>query len=210
MTMRAASISRRGFLAGAPLALAACSGGVSVRAPQEAIDRVVHRTSGPRSLTLITVKNVSSGNGAHTALLIDASQRVLFDPAGSFGHPSIPERDDVLFGFTPYLEGVYESYHARETYYVISQKVEVPAATAEQALQLALANGPVARMNCTRETSALIGRLPGFESISTTWFPNNLADDFARLPGVQQRELREDDPDLSVEARRQAAATPAR
>lgn len=205
--MRAVDMSRRAFIAGAPLALIACSAAPSVRAPQADVDRVVYRTTGPRSLTLITVKNVSSDNGAHTALIIDASQRVIFDPAGSFGHPTIPERDDVLFGFTEYLEGVYRSYHARETYYVISQKVTVPAATAERALQLALQNGPVRRMNCTRVTSRMLSQLPGFEFIGTTWFPNNLSDEFARIPGVTTTELRENDSDdKSVAAQAQAAA----
>ncbi len=205
MQQSLADISRRAFLIGAPLALIACSG-VSVRAPQEAVDRVKYRTTGTRSLTLFTVKNVSSGNGAHTSLLVDASQRVLFDPAGSFGHPTIPERDDVLFGFTEYLEGVYRSYHARETYFVISQKVNVPAATAELALQLVMRNGAVGKMGCTRATSKIISQLPGFEQIGTTWFPNNLSDEFARIPGVTQQEFRENDSDdKTIAAREQAA-----
>lgn len=206
MDARCAMLTRRSVLIGASMALVACSG-ESVRAPQAAVDRVVHRTAGPRSLTLITVKNTRSDNGAHSALLIDASQRVLFDPAGSFGHVTIPERDDVLFGITPYLEGIYESYHARETYYVISQKVTVPDATAERALGLALQNGPVAQMFCTRAVSSILRQLPGFEQIGTTWFPDNLSDQFARIPGVVQREVRENDADdKSIAAREQAAA----
>lgn len=188
-------MQRRAVLLGlAASGLTACSG-EPVWAPENEVAARMFRGTGPKSLTLYTMKNTGSGSGAHTALLIDASQRVMFDPAGTFGHPTIPERNDVLFGFSPRVEAYYASYHARETYYVISQKIEVSPQVAEQALQLALNNGAVAKANCTRATSAIVRRLPGFESIGQTWFPNNMLDDFARLPGVVTREYRENDSD---------------
>ncbi len=186
---------RRAFLAGAALTgLAACAGD-PVWAPQDQINAKAYRGTGPKSLTLYTMKNTGSGNGAHTSLLIDASQRVMWDPAGTFGHPTIPERNDVLFGVSPRVESYYVSYHARETFYVIGQTVQVSPAVAERALQLALANGPVAKANCTRATSAILRQLPGFQDLPQTWFPNNLEDAFARLPGVQTRAFRENDSD---------------
>ena len=185
-------ISRRAFVIGAPLALAACSA-EPVWAPDSAVNAAIYRSGGPATLTLFTVKNTGSGNGAHTALLVDASQRILFDPAGSFGATAIPERNDVLFGFSPAAEQAYISYHSRTEFYVVAQKIAVPPAVAEQALQLSLSNGAVAKANCTRATSAIIRQLPGFESIGGTWFPNNLSDAFEKVPGVQTREIREQD-----------------
>jgi len=186
---------RRAFVLGlSSTGLSAC-GAQSVWAPTSAIDAVAFSGSGPKSLTLYTMKNVESGNGAHTALLVDASQRVMFDPAGTFGHATIPERNDVLFGFNPRVEDYYVSYHARSSFYVIGQKIEVPDSVAEVALGLVMSNGAVSKAMCTRATSSLLSRLPGFESIHTTFFPNNLADDFGRLRGVQTREYRENDAD---------------
>ncbi len=194
---------RRAFLAGAAFAgLAACSG-EPVWAPQEVVSAKAFRGTGPKSLTLYTMKNTGSGNGAHTALLVDASQRVMFDPAGTFGHPTIPERNDVLFGFSPQVEQYYASYHARSSFYIVSQKVIVSPQVAERALQLVQANGPVAKANCTRATSAILRQLPGFGGLSQTWFPNSLSDDFARLPGVETREYRENDSDDKTLAARQ-------
>lgn len=192
---------RRTFAFALPLAgVAACSA-PSVWAPDSEIARVRFQGQGPKSLTLYTMKNISSGNGAHTALLVDASQRVMFDPAGTFGHPTIPERDDVLFGFSPQIEAYYASYHARETFYVISQKIEVSPEVAELALGLVLSNGPVAKAHCTRATSAIVGRLPGFGHVGTTYFPNNLFDDIAAMPNVTTRVFREnDDDDKSIAA----------
>ncbi len=188
-------MQRRAFLAGAAVAgLAGCSG-TPVWAPDDVIASKTFRSSGPASLTLYTMRNTGSGNGAHTALLVDASQRVMFDPAGSFGHPTIPERNDVLFGFSPQVEQYYASYHARSSFYIISQKVLVAPEVAERALQLVMTNGAVGQANCTRATSAIIRQLPGFEGISQTWFPNNLSADFAGLAGVVTREYRENDSD---------------
>ncbi len=189
-------MQRRAFLAGvACTGLAACGSGESVWAPDDVVRAKAFRGTGPKSLTLYTMKSADSGSGAHTALLVDASQRVMFDPAGTFGHPTIPERNDVLFGFNPRVEQYYASYHARETFYIISQKVVVSPQVAEQALQLVMSNGPVAKANCTRATSAILRRLPGFGGLPQTWFPNTLSEGFAQLPGVETAEYRESDSD---------------
>lgn len=199
-------MDRRAFLIGAPLALSAC-GAQEVWAPDDVVSRAITPGSSVKQLKLFTMKNVGSGNGAHSALLIDASQRVIFDPAGSWKQQQMPERNDVLFGATQALEDYYISFHARVTYYVVSQRTEVSPEVAEQALQLALRAGPVAQANCTRVTSGLLQSLPGFESLRRTWFPNNLSDAFAKLPGVTTIEYREQDADdKSVAAREIAAA----
>ena len=191
-------MQRRAFLSMMPLALAGCAA-ESVWAPDDVISRAYTPGSGRPSLTLYTMRNVDNGGGAHSSLMIDASQRVMFDPAGTFRSPYIPERNDVLFGLSPEVEGYYVSFHARATFWVLGQKVEVPAAVAEEALRLALANGPVAEANCTRATSTLLSKLPGFSSIRTTWFPNALAEAFGALPGVVETEYREsDDDDKSI------------
>lgn len=204
-------MDRRAFIIGAPLVLAGCGSGVSVWAPDDVVNAAAFRTRGPRSLTLYTMRNNGSNNGAHSALLVDASQRVMFDPAGSFANPAIPERNDVLFGITPQIEDFYVSYHARETFHVVGQKVTVPDAVAEKALRLVLANGPVSQMNCTRATSTILGQLQGFESIGTTYFPGNLSDAFGKLDGVIETVYREDDADdKSIAAAQIDAAIKAR
>jgi len=155
----------------------------------------MYRHDAPPSITLYTVKNVGSEAGAHTGLLINASQRVIFDPAGTFGHASIPERNDVIFGITPRIEQFYTSYHARTSYFMIKQAVQVSPEVAERALRLAMGYGAVAKANCTRATSDILRQLPGFEGIRVTFLPDNLDRQFARLPGIVTSEHREDDSD---------------
>ncbi|PUB15488.1 hypothetical protein [Yoonia sediminilitoris] len=197
---------RRQFLIGAPLALSACAT-QEVWAPDNVVSKAVYRGTGPKSLTLYTMLNVGSDNGAHSALLIDASQRVMFDPAGSWEQSRMPERNDVLFGVTPELEQYYVSFHARVTYYVVGHKIEVSPDVAEQAFKKALQVGPVAQANCTRFTSRLLRSLPGFADLPQTWFPDKLNTAFGQLPGVETRVYRENDADdKSIAAREIAAA----
>lgn len=183
---------RRAVLFGLPLALAGC-GAQSVYAPDDVVARAAYVHDGPPSIALYTMKNTSNGDGAHSALLINASQRVIFDPAGSLRHPEIPERNDVLFGVTPRVQEFFEGYHARETYYVVRMTKTVPAEVAEQCFRLALAAGPVPRPLCTQSISRILSQLPGFERISVALLPDRLHDRFATLPGVETVERREDD-----------------
>ncbi|WP_439155468.1 hypothetical protein [Yoonia sp.] len=199
-------MDRRKFLIGLPLALSACAV-EEIWAPDDVVARAIYRGDGPKHLTLYTMLNVGSDNGAHTSLLIDASHRVIFDPAGSFKQSRIPERNDVLFGISPQLEQYYVSYHARSTYYVVGQRIEVAPEVAERALILALANGAVPKAGCTRSTSRLLRQLPGFGGLRQTMFPDKLMKDFATLPDIATREYRENDADdKSVAAARINAA----
>ncbi|WP_323765656.1 hypothetical protein [Marinovum sp.] len=164
------------------------------------VQRAAYRHDGPPALTLYTMINNRTGAGAHSSLMINGSQRVIFDPAGSVQHSQIPERGDVLYGITPRIEEFYARAHARETFHVVIQRIEVDAATAEKALQLAMENGAVSQAFCAQATGAILRQLPGFESIRPTFFPVGLSEQFGALPGVTSRTLRENDSDDKSEA----------
>jgi hypothetical protein len=188
-------MQRRAFLIGLPMVgLAACAA-EPVWAPDDQVTRAFTPQIGPASLTLYTMRNNGSGNGAHTGLMINASQRVLWDPAGTFKADSLPERNDVIYGITPYVEELYASFHARETYFVVGQRLEVPQATAEQILRAVQSYGAVRKAHCTRSTTTILQDIPGFEGIRRTYSPTRLMEDFAKLPGVETWEIREDDAD---------------
>ncbi|WGW04828.1 hypothetical protein [Tropicibacter oceani] len=181
----------------AAITLAGCAANTSgVDSTPEEIAAAAYRHPGPTELTLYTMINNRSGSGAHTSLLINApSQRVVFDPAGSVRLRAVPEMRDVLYGITPQVKDFYERAHARRTYHVRIQTIQVSPQVAEAALRMAEARGPVASAQCSASTSELLSKLPGFESIKSTWYPNNLADQFAKLPGVTDRKLYENDED---------------
>lgn len=183
-------------------ALAALTGCASHQpyADDATVAAVSYRDSGPASITLLTMVNNRTGQGAHSSLLINASERILFDPAGSFYASTVPEQNDVLFGITPQIEQYYISAHARSTHHVVRQTIEVSPSQAETAYRLARGYGAVPGAFCTNATSGVLQQVPGFAFINTTLFPNNLMEQVAKIPGVESETFFEDD-DGDLQAR---------
>ena len=150
---------------------------------------------GPRQVTLYTVINNRSQAGAHSGLLIKGSETVLFDPAGSWYHPRLPERHDVHFGMTPQMRAFYIDYHARETFRVVEQTIEVTPEVADLIAARAKAYGAVPQAQCAKSVTEILSGVPGFETIDRTWFPKRLSEDFAGLPGATSRVITDDDDD---------------
>lgn len=177
----------RALAAVALLLLAACGGADNIYADDAAVMRARFVPSGPPSITLYTVITKRTGGGAHSALLVNGSESVLFDPAGSFQLQRMPERGDALYGASPLWMNAYIDYHARETHDVQAQTLQVSPAVAEALLNAIKTNGAVPKANCANSISRILGQTPGFESIGRTFFPNALARDFGALSGVSTR-----------------------
>jgi len=174
-------------------ALAGCAAPQRPDADPETIARVAYRDAGQPSMTLITVVNNRSGQGGHTALMVNASERVIFDPAGSFYADVVPERQDVLYGISPSVFQAYRSAHARETFHVVTQRVALTPVQAQTAYQLVTGNGRVAGAFCANATASILRQIPGFEAIEMTYYPVKLQEDFATLPGVVTDKYYEND-----------------
>ncbi|AZL59119.1 hypothetical protein EI545_09860 [Tabrizicola piscis] len=176
------------------LGLAAC-GAEPKWAPEEQVQAARFVAGPPTYVTLYTVVNKSTGSGAHSAILVNGSERVIFDPAGTWTHPRLPERNDVHFGMTDRGIAFYVDYHARETYDVIEQQITVSPEIAELVLRRVKEYGAVPKAMCTAATSSVLRGVPGFESLPSTWYPKKLADAFGALPGVTTRVITDDDDD---------------
>lgn len=174
-----------------PFFLAACA--EPVWAPDEAVAKARYVSDEPASITLFTVVRKLGGEGAHSGLMINGSQRVMFDPAGTWHHPTVPERNDVHFGITPRMKQFYIDYHARETYDVYEQTVLVSPAVAELALRRVQENGAVGKALCGNAISSVLRDIPGFESVGKSFFPKKIMNAFGALPGVVT--VRHDDTD---------------
>lgn len=182
-----------GLALAAAFALAACGAGQKPDADPAELAAVSYRDPGPASLTLYTMVNNNSGQGGHSALMVNGPERVIFDPAGSFHADIVPEVDDVLFGITPRVEQAYRSAHARNAYHVVSQTVEVTPEQAAAAYRLVRANGAVPGAFCANATSGILRQVPGFEDLNSTFYPVKLSDQFAQLPGVVTSKYYEND-----------------
>ena len=192
-----------------PLLSAACGGPAEpIRATDAAVEAARYRSDGPASVTLFTVRSTATGGGAHAGLMISGSERVLFDPAGSFGHPRAPERNDVHYGITGEVESVYIDYHARETYDVEVLTVGVTRAEADDLIGAVEAHGAVPRAQCALAITRVLSRSPRFRSVPVSFFPNAASRAFAALPGVERRLVSDSDADANAAVLIRAGAYP--
>lgn len=175
------------------LALAAC-GAEPIWAPDEDVARAVFTSTEPPSVTLFTVIGTSNGEGAHSALMINGSQRVLFDPAGTWYHPSVPERNDVHYGITDRMRAFYIDYHARERYFVRAQTIPLSLEVAEELRARAEAHGAVPKAFCANSVATVLRGLPGFEHMPTTLSPMRVSKYFAGFPDVTSKDNYDGDP----------------
>ncbi|MEO0388575.1 MAG: hypothetical protein AAF281_13795 [Pseudomonadota bacterium] len=173
------------------VSLAACSD--PGRAPSEEIAAARFVSDDAPYIALVTMVDRRDGRGAHTGLIVNASERVIYDPAGTFGHEDLPERDDVHYGISDRYLDFYERYHARFSHFVHVQRVYVSPAVAEAALRRTKAQGPSPKMFCTVNTGQILRDIPGFESIRPGLFPEGLRRQMAKLPGVEDRFVYEED-----------------
>lgn len=172
--------------------LAACAE-KGKESPAQEIEAGVYLYQGQPKITLITMVNNRTGAGGHTALLVQGSQSVIFDPAGSFEHERVPERGDVLYGMSPRWIQIYKSSHARSNFHVVSQEFVVTPAQAERAMQLVQSNGTVPSAFCASATSGILAQIPGFQSIRSGFYPVKLMEQVEQLPGVKTTRYYEDD-----------------
>lgn len=175
--------ARTAVLGACALALTGCAA-QHVWADDDFVSRSAYVAPGRTTITLITSVNPSSNTGTHTALLIDGAQRLLFDPAGHWDHPGVPERNDVWFGMSPEYLDLYYAFQSEGIYEVHAQSVEVSPAVAQRLSQVVQTAGPISSFYCSQTVSGILSTTPGFEHISQTFFPVVLMDQFATVPGV--------------------------
>ncbi|AJE48984.1 hypothetical protein [Celeribacter indicus] len=178
------------------LILSACGAAESKWAPDAEVARARYVHGAPYSLTLFTVINNRSGKGGHSSLLVNApSQRAIFDPAGTFYHPHLPERNDVHFGMSDAAVQFYMDYHARVTWHVVRQEIVVSPEVAELALAKIQSHGAVSKTQCAASVSSILQGLPGFGDVPRTMSPKKLMFWFAEQPGVIESKFYDDSPD---------------
>jgi hypothetical protein len=179
------------FALAALTALAGCE--VYRPADPDAIARARYVSETPASVTLMSMVSRSTGRSAHVGLLINGSQQVLYDPAGTFTHPDLPRAGDIHYGMTPRFVDYYERYHARFDYFVEIQKVPISRAAADQLIVNAQGEGQSMKMTCALAAADVLQPVPPFQNVSRSIFPEALRQDFSAMPGVEIRYVQESD-----------------
>ncbi|MEX0970096.1 MAG: hypothetical protein WD046_06595 [Paracoccaceae bacterium] len=164
-------------------------------ATQAEITAVRHVETAPPFVALLTMVNSKSDFGEHSALVINGSQMVIYDPAGSFeeGRVGLVRAEDVLYGVTPDLVGYYNSYHARHGYYVRMQQVNISPEEADALIAGVQARGAVSQLQCGTAVSDVLNDLPRFSTIRTTILPGGIMRRMAQIEGVESTDIVESD-----------------
>jgi len=181
------------ILVGLSLVLSACANPNAGTAPAEEIAASRFSNPEPAYISLLTMVNTNTGFGEHAALLINGSQQIIYDPAGSFRHSELPRRDDVVYGITPRYAEYYNSYHARFGYYVKVQRLEISRAQADAMIAASIARGSVPKLFCATAISDVLKEFPQFSDIRSTFFPGAIMNRVARIEAVDTTIIREDD-----------------
>ena len=187
--MRAPTLA---VLVGLGLFTAGCAGN-SGNAPAEEISAAQFSNSEPASVSVVTMVNSRSDFGEHSALLINGSQQVIYDPAGTFRHSQLPRRDDLVYGITPRYASYYNSYHARFGFYVKVQKLEISREEADAMIAAAQARGHVPKLFCATAISDVLNDFPQFADVRETLFPGAIMKRVAAIDAVDTLIIREDD-----------------
>ncbi|MEO1562619.1 MAG: hypothetical protein AAFR98_04225 [Pseudomonadota bacterium] len=185
---------RAAILLSLALMLGGCIYGTpNYRASELDIRSAAYVHDGPTAITLFTSVNNRSGAGAHSGLMINASERILYDPAGRFTDDRAPENADVHYGFSEWVMVRYFAHHTAETHHLRVQKLIVSPETAAKIYALARQEGRSVDAACATHVSNILAQIPEL-GISRTIWPRNLSDQFAEIPGVQTAEVRLGDP----------------
>lgn len=182
------------FAMALPLLLAACAA-EGPWASDQAVEAARYRAPGPPTITLFTMVSNETYGGAHSALMVSGSERVIFNPAGTFNHPRLPQRADVHYGIDEPALDFFIDYHARETFHVVRQDVVVTPEQAQIALQRIEAKGAVPRALCTTSINNILRGVPGFEDLTRSPFPKATMRSFDQIPGVTIRRYYDNSPD---------------
>lgn len=154
---------------------------------------------GRPSVTLFVSINTRNQSGAHAGLLINADERVLYDPAGEFGNdikPAPVERADLIYGMTSGMLAGYVNYQGSAPFQVVAQTIYVTPEVAAQVKAAAIAHGSANKAACTIAIAEVLSGVPGFEGLPTTYFPKAMMRAFGNLPGVQTQILTSESGDL--------------
>ena len=152
----------------------------------------------PPSITLFTSINTRTTSGVHSALLINGTERVLYDPAGSWEQPAAPEREDMRYGMTPQMLANYADFQGTAPFQLIEQTILVTPEVAEMVKQNAIAHGSANKAACTNAIGQILRPVPGFQGLPGTLFPKQMSIAFGKLPGVQTRTITNQDGDLRL------------
>lgn len=171
------------------LLLGGC-GGYFKTNPPEIATRASYVHDGPPEIALITTIHKPTNFMWHSALLINADERVLFESGGFWDDPEDRRLNDVHYNLTDARLVDYAKHRGESPNWdYILHRVPVTAEVAQLAKERAITQTLVMAGFCALGVRDVLREVPGFEHMDIVVIPEDLVGYFAKMPGVTMEHI---------------------
>lgn len=167
------------------ISLSGCAGTL-YSSPPDVAKRDRHSPEAAPEIALVTVMHKPTRFMWHSALLITADERILYESGGYWIDPENRRLGDVHYNMN---DARLRDYVARrgnpKVWEITLHRVAVPKEVAQEAKHRAETNQLVLGGFCAVGVAELLKGLPGFDHIGPVLLPHDLVPRFAEIPGVR-------------------------
>ncbi len=189
----------RGALASAVVAclLTGCAG-VDLTTDAEFIKELRAETSylpvnAPPSTTLVLAEHKGGSGAVHAALIVTGSERLIYDPSGSFTHPDTRRYGDVVYGASDDIVELFALHNADKNHDAVMRTIALQPEEAETMLDAARTHGGAMPGFCAKSVASVLRSVPRFASMRDTFWPSNVQQDFESIAPVAIRSVTDTD-----------------
>jgi len=137
-------------------------------------------------LTLLTVRAEVPDTGNHSAMMVTGAERVIFDPAGSFGGTGVAVHDDIISDVSEPALDLLLAFQTPDGFVVVRHDLPVTPKVPSLALTQFAQRPATTSGGCAYGIAEVLGGLPGFPGFDGLMMPDRVIVRFAALPGVRE------------------------
>lgn len=167
------------------LSLSGCAG-MMYSSPPEIAQRDRYSPQAEPEISLLTITHKPTSFMWHSALLITADERILYESGGYWKDPEDRRLADVHYNLT---DERLRDYIARrgdpDVWQITLHRVEVSEDIALEAKRRAQTNQLVLGGFCAMGVAEVLKGLPGFDHLGPVFLPHDLVPVFEEIPDVE-------------------------
>ncbi len=147
----------------------------------------------PPSTTLVLAEHKGGSGAVHAALIVTGSERLIYDPSGSFTHPDTRRYGDVVYGASDEIVELFALHNADRNHDAVMRTIALESDEAEILLNSARTHGGAMPGFCAKSVASVLRSVPRFASMRDTFWPSNVQQDFENVSPVEIRSVSDTD-----------------
>jgi len=151
---------------------------------------------GPGPTPMLTLLEVRAGvpyTGSHSAPMVTGAERVIFDPAGSFGGSGVAVHDNIIRDVSEPALDLLMAFQTPDGFAVVRHDLPVTPEVPSLALTQFAQRPATTPGGCACTVAKVLGGLPGFPGFDGLMMPDRFFVRFAALLGVRETVYRPTD-----------------